>query len=158
MSDLISKVETTSMEHIVNLSVPVLDEGRQVKFTVVGNSMYPIFRSNRERVTVKKAEAVKKYDIILYRRNCGDYVLHRVIGKGDLGYKLCGDNQLVVEYPVKNKDVIAVMTSFERNGKEVDANCLWYRIYSFIWCSFIPLRPCIFKIAYRLKKIFKRSK
>ncbi|MEE1042924.1 MAG: hypothetical protein UH854_03065 [Clostridia bacterium] len=158
MSDLVSKFKTTSMEHIVKLAVPVLDEGRSVKFTVVGNSMYPIFRSDVERVTVKKVDIIKKYDVILYRRDSGDYVLHRVIGRGKTGYKLCGDNQLVVEYPVRDDAVIAVMTSFERNGKEVSSDCLWYKMYSFIWCLFIPLRPFIFKTAYTLKKLFTRRK
>ncbi len=158
MSDLVSNFKTASMEYIVQLSLPVLEEGRLVKFTVVGNSMYPIFRSNIERVTVRKAEKVRKYDVILYRRDDGDYVLHRVVGKGKLGYKLCGDNQLAVEYPVRDENVIAVMTSFERNGREVRADSMWYRAYSFVWCLFIPLRPSIFKIAYRIKKMFKRSK
>lgn len=158
MSDLVSKFKTTSMKHIVTLAIPVLEEGRSVKFTVVGNSMYPIFRSEREKVTVKKADKVKKRDVILYRRDDGDYVLHRVVGKGSEGFKLCGDNQIAVEYPVREENVIAVMTSFERNGKEVDSKRLWYRAYSFVWCLFIPLRPLEFKIAYRLKKLFKRSK
>lgn len=158
MSDLIGNFKLTSMEHIVQLARPILDTGKAVKFTVVGNSMYPIFRNNVEKVTVVKANIVKKYDVILYHRADGSYVLHRVVGKGELGYKLCGDNQLLVEYPVEREDVIAVMTSFERNGKEVSADCLWYRMYSFVWCLLIPLRPLEFKIAYKLKKIFKRSK
>ncbi len=158
MSDLIKKFKLTSMEHIVQFSQPMLDMGKSVKFTVVGNSMYPIFRSNIENVTVVKAKEIKKRDVILYRRDDGSYVLHRVVGKGKLGYKLCGDNQLVIEYPVKRQDVVAVMTSFERNGREISAACLWYRLYSFVWCLMIPLRPLEFKIAYKLKKFFKRSK
>ncbi len=158
MSDLVNKIKTMSMEQIVTLSLPVLEEGRSVKFTVVGNSMSPIFCSNRDRVTVKKADKIKKYDVILYRRDNGEYVLHRVVGKGKLGYKLCGDNQLIVEYPVRAENVIAVMTSFERNGKETDADCLWYRVYSVLWCMSIPFRPLEYKILRCFKKIFKRSK
>lgn len=158
MSDLFSKFKLTSMEQIVQLAKPMLDAGKAVKFTVVGNSMYPIFRSDAEKVTVVKAVKVKKRDVILYCREDGSYVLHRVVGRGKLGFKLCGDNQTIVEYPVKQEDVIAVMTSFERNGREVNARRLWYRMYSFFWCISIPLRPPVFKIAYKLKKIFKRSK
>ncbi len=158
MSDLITKFKLTSMEQIVQLSQPMLDMGKAIKFTVVGNSMYPIFRSNIEKVTVVKSDKIKKRDVILYRRDNGSYVLHRVVGKGELGYKLCGDNQLEIEYPVKIEDVVAVMTSFERNGREVPAKRLWYRAYSFVWCLLIPLRPLEFKIAYKLKKLFKRSK
>lgn len=158
MSDLVNKFKTTSMEQIVTLALPVLEDGRSVKFTVVGNSMYPIFRSNKDKVTVKKADKIKKRDVILYRRDDGSYVLHRVVGKGEMGYKLCGDNQLIVEYPVREENVIAVMTSFERKGREVDANRLWYRVYSYVWCLFIPFRPLEYKIVRFLKRIIKRRK
>lgn len=158
MSDLVNKFKTTSMEQIVKLALPILEDGRSVKFTVVGNSMSPIFCNNRDKVTVKKKDKIKKYDVILYRRDDGDYVLHRVVGRGKLGYKLCGDNQLVVEYPVRAENIIAVMTSFERNGKEVDAHRLWYRVYSIVWCVAISFRPLEYKIIRYFKKIFKRSK
>ena len=155
MSDLISKFQLTSMSDIVELSIPMLKMGKSVKFTVVGKSMYPIFINNRDKVTVSRVNKIKKRDVILYRREDGSYVLHRVVGKGKLGYKLCGDDQTAIEYPVKREDVIAVMTSFERKGKEYSAKCLWYRMYSFFWCTFIRLRPLKFKIAY---KLIKRSR
>lgn len=158
MSDLINRFKATSMEHIIALAKPVLEEGRQVKFTVVGNSMFPVFRSNLDRVTLKKAEKVKKYDVVLYSHDDGNYVLHRIVGKGKLGYKLCGDNQHTVEYPVKRESVIAVMTAFERKGTEVSVNCVWYKLYCIMWCAFIPLRPFIFKIAFKIKKMFNRRK
>ena len=152
MSELFSRFQLTSMEDIVTLSKPMLDAGKSVKFTVVGNSMYPLFINNRDKVTVVKSGKIKKRDIILYRREDGSYVLHRVVGKGKLGYKLCGDDQIAIEYPVKKEDVIAVMTSFERKGKEYSTKCLWYRIYSFLWCLFIGLRPLKFKIAKKFKR------
>lgn len=158
MSDIIGKFQLTDMNDIVRLAKPVLKDGRSVKFIVVGNSMNPVFINNRDKVTVSMAEKIKKRDVILYRRNDGSYVLHRVVGKGKLGFKLCGDNQTVIEYPVKREDVVAVVTSFERKGKEYSTACLWYRLYSFLWCLVIPLRRFEFKIAYGLKKLFKRSK
>lgn len=150
MSELFSRFQLTSMDDIVTLSKPILDSGKSVKFTVVGNSMYPVFVSNRDKVTVTKKEKVKKRDVILYRRDDGSYVIHRVVGKGRLGYKLCGDDQTAIEYPVKKEDVIAVMTSFERKGKEYSTKCFWYKLYVFLWCLAIPLRPLEFKIAKKL--------
>ncbi len=151
MSDLIGRFSLTSMDDIVNISLPFLEMGKEIKFTVVGNSMYPLFINNRDKVTVAVAEKIKKRDIILYRRADGSYVLHRVVGKGKLGFKLCGDDQVAIEYPVKQEDVLAVMTSFERKGKEYSTECLWYRTYSFLWCLFIGLRPLKFKILKKLK-------
>ena len=152
MSDVIGRFSLTSMEDIVNISLPFLEMGKEIKFTVVGNSMYPLFINNRDKVTVVKAEKIKKRDIILYRRADGSYVLHRVVGKGKLGFKLCGDDQVAMEYPVKQEDVLAVMTSFERKGNEYSAKCLWYRIYSFLWCLVLPVRPYVFKFAMKFRR------
>ncbi len=152
MSDLIGRFSLTSMEDIVNISLPFLEMGREIKFTVVGNSMYPLFINNRDKVTVAGAEKIKKRDIILYRRADGSYVLHRVVGKGKLGFKLCGDDQVAIEYPVKQEDILAVMTSFERKGKEYSTKCLWYRIYSFLWCLVLPVRPSVFKFAMKFRR------
>ena len=153
MSDIVKKIQLTSMEQIVILSQPMLDAGKAVKFTVVGDSMFPIFRNNKDKVTIVKSETVKKRDVILYRRKDGSYVLHRVVGKGKLGYKLCGDNQLVIEYPVKQSSVIAVMTEFERKGRTVEITRLWYVLYSRIWCVLLPLRPFMFKTAKIVKRL-----
>lgn len=152
---MLERVKITSMELLVQLMTPVIEAGKSVKFTVVGNSMYPLFRDGIETVTMVKACNVKKYDVILYRRDEGSYVLHRVVGIGKDGYKLCGDNQLVVEYPVKESSVIAVMTEFERKGKTVEITKPWYVLYSYIWCILLPLRPFMFKTAMVVKKLLK---
>ncbi len=151
MSDLIGRFSLTDMADIVNLSMPFLEMGKEIKFTIVGNSMYPLFCNQRDKAIVAKCKKVKKRDVILYRREDGSYILHRVVGKGKLGYKLCGDDQVAIEYPVKKENVIAVMTSFERKGKQYSTNCLWYRMYSFLWCLFIGLRPFKFKIIKKLR-------
>lgn len=157
MSDLIGKVTLTDMADIVNLSMPFLEMGKEIKFTVVGNSMHPLFCNQRDKVIVAKAQKVKKRDVILYRRQDGSYILHRVVGKGKLGFKLCGDDQIAIEYPVKREDIIAVMTSFERKGKTYSKKCLWYRIYSFLWCLLLPIRPSVHNFAMKFRRK-KRNK
>ena len=154
MSDLIGRFSLTDMANIVNISMPLLEMGKEIKFTVVGNSMHPLLCNQRDKVIVAKAGKVKKRDIILYRRQDGSYVLHRVVGKGKLGFKLCGDDQIAIEYPVKREDVVAVMTSFERKGKIYSKKCLWYRLYSFLWCLVLPIRPSVhnFVMKFRRKK------
>ena len=158
MSDLIGRFQLMDMNDIVHLATPLLMAGRSVKFVVVGNSMCPVFINSRDKVTVSQPKKIKNRDVILYRRSDGSYVLHRVVGKGKHGFKLCGDNQTAIEYPVKREDIIAVVTSFERKGREYSTKCLWYKAYSILWCLIIPLRRFEFKIAYKLKKIFKGSK
>ena len=155
---MIQRVKITSMDLLAQLMQPTLDQGKSVKFTVVGNSMYPVFRSGVDTVTLKKIDTVSKYDIIFYRRDSGEYVLHRIVGKGKDGWKLCGDNQLLVEYPVKNENIIGVVTEFSRKKKTVPISKLWYKIYSFIWVNLIPLRPTMFGVAKVVKNTFSCRK
>lgn len=155
---MVQRVKITSMNLLAQLMQPALDDGKSVKFTVVGNSMYPLFRNGVETVTLVKSERVSKYDVIFYRRDNGDYVLHRIVGKGKDGWKLCGDNQLLVEYPVKDKDIIGVMTDFYRNGKTVPKTKMWYRFYSFVWTNLIPFRPVMFSTSKFVKNLFKLHK
>lgn len=151
---MIQRVQITSMNLLAQLMQPTLDEGKSVKFTVVGNSMYPVFRNGADTVTLQKNDKVSKYDVIFYRRDNGEYVLHRIVGKGKDGWKLCGDNQLLIEYPVKDENIIGTVTAFSRKGKTITADKLWYRVYSYIWVNLIPLRPAMFKTAKFVKNLF----
>lgn len=154
---MIKKVKITSMDLLVKLITPVIEGGKSAKFTVVGDSMYPLFRDGIDNVIVVKSENIKKRDIILYSREDGSFVLHRIVGKADKGYKLCGDNQMIIEYPVKSENIIAVVSAFERNGKTFSVNALWYKIYSLIWSTFISQRPLILKLSRKIKKFFRRG-
>lgn len=155
---MIQKVKITSMNLLAQLMQPTLDAGKSVKFTVVGNSMYPVFRNGVDTVTLAKTDKVKKYDVIFYRRDNGEYVLHRIVGKGKDGWKLCGDNQLLVEYPVKDENIIGVVTEFCRKEKTTSVSELWYIAYSCIWTNLIPLRPAMFKVAKFVKNLFTLHK
>lgn len=135
-----------------------VEKGKLAKFTVVGNSMFPLFRDGKDNVILKKADKVKNHDVVFYRREDGSYVLHRVIGKGLKGYKLCGDDQIVVEYPVNKDEIIAVMTGFERNGIFVSSSNPKYRLYVGVWCWFRKLRPLILKTGHLWKLVVKNTR
>lgn len=155
---MLKRVRITSMDLLAELMQEPLKEGKSVKFTVVGNSMYPLLRNGLDNVLVSSNVKPKKFDIILYRRKSGDYVLHRIVRVGKEGFGLCGDNQLLVEYPVRQEDVVAVVTAIERKGKLVPVTKLWYRAYSVLWSLLIPLRPVIFKVSCKIKHFFTKGK
>lgn len=155
---MLKKVKITSMDLLAELMSKPLAEGKTVKFTVVGNSMYPMLRNGVDNVLLSSKLPPKKYDVILYRRKDGSYVLHRIVGVKKEGFVLCGDNQLKTEFPVRREDVVAVMTAFERNGGEIPKNKLWYRIYSVLWSHLIFARRPIFKICYKTKSTLKKVK
>lgn len=152
---MFKKTKITSMKLLAELMEKPLSEGKTVKFTVVGNSMYPLLRNGEDCVCLSKLPSPKKYDVILYKRKDGSFVLHRIVGVLKDGFVLLGDNQLVKEYPVAFCDVVAVMTGFWRKGAYVSVNKAWYRAYSALWGRFVSLRKPVFAAALRVRKLFR---
>ncbi len=147
-----------SSKHLVPVIKMAVDEGKTVKFTVKGNSMYPLLVSERDKVLVSKADSFKKGDIVLYQRDKDEYVFHRIIKKDD-GNKIltmCGDNETNLEYNVAFETVIAKAVSFERKGKMFSVKNVFYRIYSCIWTNFVEKRRIILRtLIFFYKKIKK---
>lgn len=109
--------------------------------TTVGCSMRPMLRNRRDRVIVLPvgAEPLKKYDLPLYRRPDGKYVLHRIIGVRDGGYIIRGDNTYVKEQ-VPHSWVLGYVSEFYRGERHVLASARGYRVYARIWNALYPLR------------------
>lgn len=127
-------------------------------FSNVGVSMLPLIKQGRDLFTIaKRQDKCKKYDVVLYRRQrTSSYVLHRVVKVRENDYVILGDNCLKKEYGITDDDIIGVMTSFVRKGKEYSVNHLGYRIYSRVWYFLYPLRKLLAKMKLKLKTIVKR--
>ena len=66
--------------------------------TVVGTSMMPLLRQGKDLVKVVPVMGqLSKYDIALFRRPTGEYVLHRVVKVKKDYYIICGDNRFLRE-------------------------------------------------------------
>ncbi len=124
-----------SLEEIIDLIVEALEDGREVSFTPHGTSMLPMLHNGTDTVFLKKpSDKLKRFDIVLYRRTNGSYVLHRIVKINPDGcYVLCGDNQLALESGISDAQIIAVMTSFVRNGKQYSVNSFKYKAYVYFW-------------------------
>lgn len=139
-------MENQKREVQLDALMPVIKEklnlGAEVSIISSGNSMYPLFRDKQDVVCLEQiTEEVKKYDMVLYQREKGKYVLHRIVGIGADGYILRGDHQYVNEYPITAEQLIAKVGSFQRNGRQV--NCeksICYRIYARVWVNTSFLR------------------
>ena len=138
----------------------LIKSGTDVRLTVTGNSMFPMIRSLRDSVVITKAPAVlKKYDIPLVQRENGDYVLHRIIRIKSGEYYLNGDNQYFVEKGIKNSQVIGVVKSFTRRGREFNCENPIYKIYTRFWVFIKPFRGIVnwvyLKTVAKLKRRLK---
>ena len=124
--------------------MPIIREqlaaGQTVSFFPNGVSMLPMLRQGQDSVVLSPApERLKKYDLPLYLRDNGQYVLHRVVSVGE-GYTCVGDNQFLLEPGVEHRQVIALVTAFTRDGRRVEVTDLRYQIYCRFWCASRPLR------------------
>lgn len=106
-----------------------------------GTSMRPLIRQGKDLMVIEKPKGrLKRYDGALYINKNGDYILHRVLRVKEDSYVICGDNCVEREYGITDKDVIGVLTGVVRNGKELKATDLRYRIYVHLWCDLIFIR------------------
>ncbi len=142
-----------STKELTPFIIDMIGKGKSVKLTVTGNSMFPLFCNEREIVEIQKCPVYRKYDIILYVRTTGDLVLHRVVKKKDGIFYLCGDNQLVVEHPIYEDQIIGKVVSFNRKGKEYDFDSFLSKAYAFIWCFNIKLRKPLMKVIFMLYRL-----
>lgn len=122
-----------------------------------GPSMQPLLRVYRDAaVLVAPVFPLKKYDVILYRRANGRYVLHRIIGVREGGYVLCGDALWRKEYPVTDDMVVGVMEGFFRDEKYHSCDSFSYRLYSVLCCAARPLRQFIFRVTDLFKSLMRK--
>lgn len=100
-------------------------------YSNVGTSMEPMLRQGRDLFTVtrKGPERCRVGDVVLFRRG-EKYILHRVVEVRENDYVCLGDNAVGKEYGVTDADILAVLTSFARKGKEVRADDPRYRAYT----------------------------
>ena len=110
-----------------------LQNGQTVRFSPSGKSMLPMLRQGRDSVELSAISGkLKKYDLPLYQRQDGKYILHRIVQVGE-DYVCMGDNQFRPENGVRQDQMIAVVTAFYRDGKRFKVNSPGYRVYCILW-------------------------
>lgn len=141
------------MESLVKMILLQLDNGGRSSLLVTGISMYPILRHRRDTVELVKPAQLHRGDLVLYKRDNGQYILHRIITEPrDGGFICCGDNQWEPEQ-VHNEQVIALVDAYLRDGKRIPANSLGCRLYVWAWVGLFPVRRPLLWIRRRLGRI-----
>ena len=129
----------------------ILLPGITVRIRPIGNSMRPLIHADRDTVFLVKADPAKLAvgDLVLYRREYGALVLHRIISikKGML--YLSGDNNYEIEGPLAPEQIIGVTTEITRAGKIIKTTDPLYRLYILLWPGSRPLRQFLYKLRHR---------
>ena len=145
-------IETT-IEELMPVINECLSSGKSFRFSPRGISMFPMLRQGKDSVLLSPVIGkLNKYDIPLYKRENGQYVLHRIV-KVEETYTCIGDNQYVEEKDVAPDSVIAVVTAFYRGNKEYKTSYIPYRMYCVLWHYSRPVRHLL----KRTKNYIKRK-
>ena len=122
--------------------------------------MYPMLIPERDSVILKRieSETLKRGDVVLYRRDESILVLHRIWKVKPEGVFLVGDNQKVIEGPIRKEQIKGIMLAFIRKGKKISIKNMFYRMYIRAWLIPLPLRFRITKLGGKFLRLFRIRK
>lgn len=144
-----------SMEELVPIIKEQLSLGNSVRFFPRGTSMLPMLRQNRDSVLLSPIpDQLKKYDLVLYQRKNGKYVLHRIVDAGDT-YVCLGDNQYDLERGLHRQQMIGIVTKFYRDEKVHSVDEFLYRIYVVVWFYLRRVKRLGRRCIRRIKRMIK---
>lgn len=134
-----------------------INNGKAVRFQPGGTSMLPLLRPGVDTVELVKAPAtLKKYDLPLYMRVDGSFVLHRVVRVKDGRYIMCGDHQWRLETNVLPEQILAVAQGFFRGNRYISCKNIFYRIYCIIRTKALEIRVFASRVKRKIKN-FKKN-
>ena len=125
MTKTIIKDKALMMEEIRVL----ISEGKTVTLTVKGNSMNPFLVHLRDQMTLGpwKDSDIKKGTVALVKDIRGNYLIHRIISRDKKTVTLLGDGNIAMTETATFEDIIGIMYSITRKGKEWKSdNFIWY--------------------------------
>lgn len=145
------------MEQIYEIE-SLLKAGACIQIHPQGYSMYPFIDPRRDEVVlagIEDGSALRCGDVVLYRRENGMLVLHRIYKIGQDGLYLLGDHQTAIEGPVRREQVKGKMTGMVRDGRYMDVGNPGYRMLSVVWLWLRPARRAIMVPAARLRRMVR---
>lgn len=146
-------MKTIDTKSYLDALCEIAAQGNCVSTVVSGASMTPFLSGGRDYVYLEApSRKLKKGDIVLFVRDDGRYILHRIRYIRKDGYYMVGDRQTVTEGPVQKKQIKALVTGAKRKGKELSPKSPLWLFFSKVWIRMVPLRPTILSLLYPANK------
>lgn len=151
------------MSELHPLICEAIRDGGQFVLVPKGVSMLPTIVPLKDSIVLVEKGNLQKNDIVLYKRNNGMYVAHRIISIKNGEYIMCGDNQIALEKGILDSMIIAkVDRILKEDGSVVDSQQIKSRGRMFV----LGVRKFARKSVDRVKRIlypvyrliFKREK
>lgn len=134
-------VKVLPPEILMDKLIGLLEETESVPLVISGGSMVPFLVHGRDSVYLSKVTApLKRGDMILYRRDNGRYILHRIWRIEKESYTMVGDAQTVLEPGIRPDQVLARVTAVRRKGKLLRSGSFWWEFFEKVWIRIVPLR------------------
>ena len=150
-----SSEKSVQLEELMPLIREALSSGGSVRLSPRGTSMLPMLRQGVDQVVLSPVNGrLQRFDLPLYQRENGQYVLHRIVAAGET-YICVGDNQFDLEHGIRQDQLIAVVTSFFRAEKEISVTSFGYRCYCRFWHYSRPIRLLWRKVMFRLRRLLR---
>lgn len=146
------------MEELCPMIQELLAGGSTVQLTVTGISMRPMLVHRRDQVElILPPSKLQRYDIPLYQRENGNFILHRIVKvEKDGTYTCAGDGQTILETGVEQEQIVAVVCSFIRKGRKISCSNKGYQIYERIWTALFPIRPILLQMIKGIGKVKRK--
>ena len=153
-----NKMNSYPMRDLVPIICEFLSEGKSVTVTARGNSMRPMLCDLRDRLTLSpcKAETLSVGDVIMYKRDDGNIVVHRIVEKDGDNFILMGDCQAYKERDIRPDQVLARLTSFVRKGKSVSCTDAKYLRYVRFWTGSYFWRRVYIRLFWASRRFIKK--
>ena len=129
-------------------------DGGQFVFYPTGISMLPTVIPNEDCVVLVEPKNIKKFDLILFTRPNGKYVLHRIINIKNGEYIIKGDNQNWTEKTTIDKVIAKVSEVRKKDGSVITYN----KLTSTSTVAKLESRKFIKRVINKIKRMLKGKK
>ncbi|OUP82433.1 hypothetical protein B5F07_14055 [Lachnoclostridium sp. An169] len=141
--------KTVRAEELVSLMNREFSTGRPLQLTVTGYSMGPCLKHLRDQVVLVPPEkrALKRGEIVFFRRTDGKCVLHRILRAEKEGvFVVNGDAQAWTE-DIRKEQILAAAKAVIRKERYISCDGKRYRIFVALWQMLFPVRGIMIRIA-----------
>ncbi len=140
-------MRTIDTKEYLSVLKELVEEGQEVHLTISGYSMSPFLIHNRDVVFFQAPHReLRKGDIVFFQRENGQFIMHRIWKIKPDGYYIVGDNQTLIEGPVKRDQIFAIVTKVIRKGKKIQPGDFWWEFFEHVWIRIIPLRRMMVRL------------
>lgn len=137
----------------------LLAEGQEVSMVVTGNSMCPFLKHGRDKICMKKPDRkLRKGDMVFYRRENGQYVMHRILRCEDQSYTMLGDGQIMPEPGIRPEQIFARITKVQVRGKWIGPETFRWRFFASIWIHFLWIRKLMLSFSSKVQNLKNNNK